>query len=151
MDTRGKTNVRGYVYRGWQVANTWSAARGRNTYAVTNPERPGQSATFERPAEAESWIDAQEMGTPQTAKVERPTQINRYGAKCQRCGQYVNPGQGVLLTWAEAEQQGIRLPSRPGYIVVHMQCPPPTLEQQRRMRDIAAARRLVEIVEEAQR
>ncbi len=143
--------VKGYVYRGWVVADKWDAARGYKVFAVTNPERPGQSATFARPAEAERWIDAQELGTPQAAKVERPTQRNRYGARCLRCGQYVNPGQGVLLDWSEAERQGLRLPNRPGYIVVHVECPPPTAEEQRRARDAAAAARLCELVEAAQR
>lgn len=143
--------VKGYVYRGWQVRYTWSAAKGCNTYTASNPERPGKVETFARPAEAERWIDAQEMGAPATAKVERPTQRNRYGQRCARCGQWCNPGQGVLLTWDEAERQGIRLPRRPGYIVVHVECPPPTWDEQRRAQDAAAAARLIEAMSEAQR
>jgi len=98
--------VKGYVYRGWQVRYTWSAAKGCNTYTASNPERPGKVETFARPAEAERWIDAQEMGAPATAKVERPTQRNRYGQRCARCGQWCNPGHGALLTWDEAERLG---------------------------------------------
>jgi len=151
MNSQGKGFFKGYVYKGWKVTYGWSAAKGYNTYTASNPERPGKVETFTRPADAERWIDAQEMGAPQTARVERDTQRNRYGQRCARCGQWCNPGHGALLTWDEAERLGIRLPKRPGYIVVHVECPPPTAEEQRRAKDAAAAARLCELVTEAQR
>jgi len=62
MDFRGKGYIKGYVYRGWSVRYGWSAAKGCNTYAAGNPDRPGQVETFTRPIDAERWIDKQAGG-----------------------------------------------------------------------------------------
>ena len=62
MEFRGKGYIKGYAYRGWIVRYGWNMAKGCSTYAVSNPDKPGQAQTFSRPAEAERWIDKQEAG-----------------------------------------------------------------------------------------
>jgi hypothetical protein len=62
MDFRGKGYVKGYVYKGWMVRYGWNMAKGCNTYTASNPERPEQTATFARPADAGRWIDKQAGG-----------------------------------------------------------------------------------------
>jgi hypothetical protein len=95
-------------------------AKGCSTYTASNPDRPGVTETFTSPRLANQWIDKQGTVKPVEHKVRR----NLYGQRCLRCGQWVAPGQGELITGEEAERQGLRLPMHPGYTVVHVQCPP---------------------------
>ena len=63
---------------------------------------------------------------------------NRYGAWCRRCNRWVDPGEGLLLTWDEAEQAGLRLPKNPQYLVVHNECLAKPAPQQTRAAEHSA-------------